>query len=121
MPSMMSWSSSAVAVMPSRAGRDVSRVLAVSLMRNDVLVATMTSFMLPENSVAQRSSNAVQRYPLTEHSNQGNIVGSRECVEFSGWVTGYRVSVARAGSGCGDPVGSHASAERGWGTRGDHV
>src|SRR5215468_3128289 len=58
MPSVMSWPSKAVAVMPSRAARDVSRALVASLMRNDVLVAT-SNLPRSHSIVSHCSSNAL--------------------------------------------------------------
>src|SRR5487761_744117 len=54
-PSTMSWSSSAVAVLPSKAARDARRALAVSPIRNDVLTAILTLLTIPtlHHSVAQ--------------------------------------------------------------------
>jgi hypothetical protein len=63
MPSMMSWSSNAVTVMPSRAARDANLALAVSLIRNDVLVATAASFALLRLRAVYRNV-ALMRYKV---------------------------------------------------------
>lgn len=61
----MSRSSNAVAVTPSLAARDVRRVLAVSLIRNDVLAATVTSLALKRayRSVAHMNYSADRQAP----------------------------------------------------------
>lgn len=51
-----------MALVPSRAARDAKRVLAVSLIRNDVLAATVTSLVFQSNIVPQGSAYALHTY-----------------------------------------------------------
>ena len=118
--STMSWSCSAGAVMPLRAARKVSRVLAVSRMRNDVLVATMTSLRASQETLYRNVAIARYKVMAAELGNQGNmgtenVVSSLVARRATGsrWRGLARAAVAR-------PAPTRPQSAR-RDTRGDHV
>ena len=81
------------------------------------LLAIAVAFLSPTASFAIDAIVAVY-FAASRSRVPGSIVRSahkpvpaRPAACRAGWVQGYRVSVARAGSGCGGPAGSHSPAE----------